>query len=236
VIKWYVPWLNVLFCFRKSITGNTGDLKPARIRRSTIHSQYTVYHYVCIIYLRRTQHAASAASRLDTRPHTPRGIIALHPTIDRSLASPFVSPPLDASRERERERDLRTRDWCRRTRKERARWSRGWNETSTESGAQKQRTIETGRCAKEKRCAGPIIDLPLERARSRWLYLKVTGEKNAPLRAFLQRLFSLLQLGSSRRTVLSVRYTAWWGAKRVRELSCAWRVRNAVVINVAYEW
>lgn len=55
---------------------------------------------LCVLYTSDAlKHAASAASRLDTRPHTPRGIIALHPTIDRFPASPFVSPPLDASRE-----------------------------------------------------------------------------------------------------------------------------------------
>lgn len=77
---------------RKSITArNTSDLKHGvRIRRRTIRSPYTIY--LCVLYTSvALKHAASAAPRLDTRPHIPYGIIALHPTIDRSLASPFAS-------------------------------------------------------------------------------------------------------------------------------------------------
>jgi hypothetical protein len=211
---------------------NTDDLKRTDTPK---YNPFSVHGLsLCVLYTSiALKHAASAASRLDTRPHTPRGIIALHPTIDRSLTSPFVSPPLDASRETTRAGELvpankkgkgpvveglkRNLDW-----EWRAKTKNDRNRTLRES---------------EKVCR-TIIDLSLERASSRWLYLKVTGEKSAswPLRAFLQRLFLLLLLDSSRRTVLSVRYTAWWRAKQVRELSCAWRVRNAVVINVAYEW
>lgn len=46
---------------------------------------------LCVLYtFVALKHAASAAPRLDTRPHIPCGIIALHPTIDRSSASPFA--------------------------------------------------------------------------------------------------------------------------------------------------
>jgi len=57
--------------------------------RSVLRTQFIT---LCIIYLRRAlKHAASVAPRLDTQLHIPCGIIALHPTIDRSSASPFAS-------------------------------------------------------------------------------------------------------------------------------------------------
>jgi len=47
---------------------------------------------LCVLYtFVALKHAASAAPRLDTRPHIPCGIIALHPTIDRFSVSPFAS-------------------------------------------------------------------------------------------------------------------------------------------------
>lgn len=192
---------------------------------------------MCIIHLRRAlKHAASVASRLDTRPHTPRGIIALH--IRQS-----IDPRRRCSRRRhsrllERRRTGENR--CRRTRKEKGPVVVGLKRNVDREWRAKTKTDRNRTLREGEKVCGTIIDLPLERARSRWLYLKITGGKKrflASLRAFLRRLFLLLKLGSSRRTVLSVRYTrARWRAKRVRELSCAWRVRNAVVINVAYEW
>lgn len=78
---------------RKSIIArNTSDLKHAvQIRRRMIRSSYT-FITLCVLYTFVVlKHAASAAPRLDTRPHIPCGIIALHPRIDRFSVSPFAS-------------------------------------------------------------------------------------------------------------------------------------------------
>lgn len=109
---------------RKSITD---DLKQsARIRRSTIGSPYTVYHYAyyipcCIQYINKHIHAYKRTHihtrrirRAEIRYATAYSTRDYHvASDDRSILGVAVCVgPLDVSRERERE------NWCRWTRKE----------------------------------------------------------------------------------------------------------------------
>lgn len=131
--------------------------------------------FICVLYTSvALKHAASAAPRLDTRPHIPCGIIALHPTIDprrrrllrttRLFSRNDQREKLVPANKKERtlvvvelKRNRHDREWRAKTKNDR------------------NRTLREG-----EKVRGTIIDLPLKSAR--WMTLfKSNGKKTSHL-------------------------------------------------------